>query len=150
MRVYYRNNHLRTRGALRSAPRKLGLVVFSLNTHSLGLFSRRNAPQSRPFRHPVLVVSVGGVGGRGSLWWICKREKNEDAGIRVFWSPLQRNASLYTETRGKKSADGAGGRILKRPSDETEFSGYPRPQGGKKNKKHQIEFIATEYPLFPL
>lgn len=81
------------------------------------------------------------------LQWICKREKNEGAEIRVLWSLLWRIASLYTETKGK-SADGAGGRILK-PSDETEFSGYLCQQEGG-SKKHQIEFIATEYPLFPL
>lgn len=68
------------------------------------------------------------------LQWICKREKNEDAEITVLWSLLQRIASLYTETKGK-SADEAGGRILKRPSDETEFSGYPRQQEGVEVKQ---------------
>lgn len=105
--------------------------------------------QRRTFRDPVLALSVGGVGVGGALQWICKREKNEDAEIRVLWSLLQRSASLYTETKGK-SADGAGGRILKRPSDETEFSGYPCQQevgwGGAKSTK--LNSLQPNIPSF--
>lgn len=84
----------------------------------------------------------------GALQWICKREKNEGAEIRVLWSLLRRIASLYTETKGK-SADGAGGRILK-PSDETEFSGYLRQQEGGEQKAPNLIHCNRISPLSAL
>lgn len=105
--------------------------------------------QRRTFRDPVLVLSMGVVGvGRGCCSGFVK-EKRMKTQRSEFCGLSFRGLHLFTRRQKEKSADGASRRILK-PSVEAEFSGYPRQQERGGSKKHQIEFIATEYPLFPL